>query len=282
MNHMLPSFRARARVLAAVAVVGLVAAGVALASTSHRAIAPSNSTTPSISGKATAGETLTANPGTWNGSSPISFQYQWLSCDTNGANCKNIAGATKKTYDLQDGDVGTTLRVRVIASNRDGSSQETSDATAKIAAATSTTTTTTTPAPSSGCPAAKTGVVPVTDISGAASLLITGFKTNPGTILGSTQSFTMNVTIGSTCGPLVSGALVYVTATPYNQFSIPAEAKTDSNGQVTLTFDRLSGYPATSKQQSLVFFIRARKEGEDVLAGISNRRLVSVKVNLKG
>jgi hypothetical protein len=122
----------------------------------------------------------------------------------------------------------------------------------------------------------------VTDLSGAASLLISDFKTNPSTILGSTQTFTLRVRVGSTCGPFVSGAIVYATAVPYNQFTVPPEAKTDSNGYVTLTFDRLSGYPATSKQTSLVFFIRARKDGEDILAGISNRRLVSVPVNLHG
>jgi hypothetical protein len=122
----------------------------------------------------------------------------------------------------------------------------------------------------------------VTDLSGAASLLISQFQSNPSTILGSTKSFTLRVRVGSTCGPFVSGAIVYVTAVPYNQFTIPPEAKTDSNGFVTLTFDRLSGYPATPRQTSLVFFIRARKDGEDILAGISNRRLVSVPVNLHG
>ena len=124
--------------------------------------------------------------------------------------------------------------------------------------------------------------MPVSDLSGAASLLISDFKTNPSTILGSTKTFTLRVRIGSTCGPFVSGAIVYATAVPYNQFTVPAEANTDSNGYVTLTFDRLSGYPATSKQTSLVFFIRARKDGEDILAGISNRRLVSVPVHLNG
>jgi hypothetical protein len=246
-------------------------------------VEPTNSTPPSISGTATVGETLTANPGTWNGSAPISFQYQWLSCDASGANCKNIAGQTKKAYTLQSSDAGNTVRVNVIAGNSDGSNKEQSDATAKVAAGTTTTTTTTTTTPSkNGCPSQTTGVVPVDDISGAPSLLISEFKTNPPTILGSTKAFTLRVRVGSTCGPFVSGAIVYATAVPYNQFTIPPEAKTDSNGFVTLTFDRLSGYPATSRQTSLVFFIRARKDGEDILAGISNRRLVSVPVNLHG
>lgn len=285
MTRMLPSDRPPARVfavaLAAAALVALVVTGVALAATHSRAVKPDNNTPPSISGSATTGSTLTGNPGTWNGSAPISFQYQWLTCNASGSSCGNIAGQTDKTYTVASGDVGTTIRVKVIASNADGSDNATSDATAKVAAGT-TTTTTTTPAPPTGCPAAKTGVVPVTDISGAASLLISSFKTNPSTILGSTQSFTMNVKIGSTCGPAVSGALVYVTAVPYNQFSIPTEAPTDSNGEVTLTFNRLTGFPAARNQGLLVFFIRARKPGEDVLAGISNRRLVSVNVNLHG
>jgi hypothetical protein len=279
MNRMLPSDRPPARVLAlaiAVGVAALVATGVALAARSTHKVAPSNATPPSISGATSVGDTLTANPGTWNGSAPISFQYQWQGCDANGANCKNIAGATDKTYDLVSNDVGNTIVVKVIAGNRDGSATEFSSATQKVTAAT-------TPPPSNtGCPSQTTGVVPVTDISGAASLLIQAFRTNPTTILGSTQSFTLQVKVGSTCGPLVSGAIVYATAVPYNQFSVPPEANTGSDGTVTLTFNRLSGFPAAKNQQLLVFFIRARKDGEDPLAGISNRRLVSVNVHLGG
>jgi hypothetical protein len=268
-------------VLAAAAAVGLVYVGLTFGATSKTSVAPTNSTPPSISGTATVGEALTANPGTWNGSAPIHYQYQWLTCDASGANCKSIAGQTTKTYTLQSSDAGNTVRVNVIAGNADGSNPAQSDATAKIAAATTTTTTTPTP-PNNGCPSQTTGVIPVTDISGAPSLLISEFKTNPPTILGSTKAFTLRVRVGSTCGPFVSGAIVYATAVPYNQFTIPPEAKTDSNGYVTLTFDRLGGYPATPRQTSLVFFIRARKDGENILAGISNRRLVSVPVNLNG
>jgi hypothetical protein len=270
-------------ILAVAAAVGLVFVALTFGAAAKLSVAPTNSTPPTIIGPSVEGETLTANPGTWNGSAPISFQYQWLSCDASGANCKNIAGQTKKSYTVQSGDVGNTLRVKVIAGNASGSETEQSDQTAKIATATTSTTTTTTPAPpNNGCPSQTTGVIPVTDLSGAPSLLISQFQTNPSTILGSTHTFTLRVRVGSTCGPFVSGAIVYATAVPYNQFTIPPEAKTDSNGYVTLTFDRLSGYPATPKQTSLVFFIRARKDGEDILAGISNRRLVSVPVNLHG
>jgi acid phosphatase type 7 len=94
--------------------------------------APSNTSPPSISGTAAAGQTLTAGPGQWSGTNPITFTFQWQSCDQSGNNCGNIAGATSQTYVLGQGDIGTTLRVTVTGSNTWGSSSATSAQTAVV------------------------------------------------------------------------------------------------------------------------------------------------------
>lgn len=95
--------------------------------------APANSTPPTISGTATEGQTLTANPGAWSGSTPISHDYQWRRCDAAGANCVDIA-ATTTTYALVASDVGHTIRGRESAANAFGQSSADSAATAVVKA----------------------------------------------------------------------------------------------------------------------------------------------------
>jgi uncharacterized delta-60 repeat protein len=79
--------------------------------------APTNSSPPTMSGTATEGQTLTINPGDWTGSAPINHTNQWRRCDSTGANCVDIAGATVTTYALAAADVGRTIRVRETATN---------------------------------------------------------------------------------------------------------------------------------------------------------------------
>ena len=81
-----------------------------------------NATGPTVGGVARDGSTLTANPGTWNGTPTITYEYQWQRCDTAGANCVNIPGETGSTYTLTPADVGSTIRVLVTAVNDAGSS----------------------------------------------------------------------------------------------------------------------------------------------------------------
>ena len=94
---------------------------------------PADTALPSISGSSTLTSTLTASSGTWSGTSPISYTYQWERCDSVGGGCANIAGATALTYVVASADLGHTLRVAVNATNAGGGAQAISAATAVVA-----------------------------------------------------------------------------------------------------------------------------------------------------
>ena len=128
-----------------------------------------------------------------------------------------------------------------------------------------------------GCPTDKsTKPAPIAQLSPPARLQIAAFEVLSGPINERSDTFTLKVRIGSTCSRDVIGASVYVTAVPYNQFTIPDEELTGNEGTATLVFRRDANFPASDQQQQLTLFIRATKPGEDPLAGISSRRLVAV------
>jgi hypothetical protein len=85
---------------------------------------------------ATVGQALTADNGTWS-SAPTSYAYQWLRCNSSGSGCVSVANGTQKTYTLVGADAGHTIRVRVTATNSDGSGQAQSDPTTVVARAAS-------------------------------------------------------------------------------------------------------------------------------------------------
>ena len=85
------------------------------------ALAPANVSAPTISGDPLDGHTLTADPGTWSGTDPITYTYQWQRCDADGANCVDILAADDPTYTLTPGDIGHVITVVVTASNAGGS-----------------------------------------------------------------------------------------------------------------------------------------------------------------
>lgn len=238
---------------------------------------PENSSPPTISGTPTEGKTLTGSRGNWT-HSPTSYGYSWQRCDRNGNNCAGIGGAHATTYTVTSADVGNTIRFAVTASNSAGSQGAASVPTAVIQKAV----TPPPPPPSrgSGCPAGNGNPDQVSTIASPARLLVDSLQASPRVVTRNTSVLVVRFHVTSTCGGPVQGALVYATATPFGQFAIPPEAPTGSDGWATLTFRRLSGFPVSNRQQLIAMFVRARKPGENLLLGISTRRLVSVPVNL--
>lgn len=67
--------------------------------------------TPTVSGTATMGSTLTGSFGAW-GPSPVTLKYQWQRMF--GTTVTNIAGATGTSYRLTAADVGARVRATVV------------------------------------------------------------------------------------------------------------------------------------------------------------------------
>lgn len=123
---------ALAAVLALAAVVALAGSGSASGRTRS---APVNTSLPSVSGTTREGQVLTAQPGKWSGSKPMSFSGSWLRCDSAGDNCFTIQSQQQDEYLLTAADVGHRMRVTVTAKNSDGQSSATSKSSGVVQAA---------------------------------------------------------------------------------------------------------------------------------------------------
>jgi hypothetical protein len=261
---------------AAVAAVGAVIAGGVVSAfagsgAAAQQAAPVNTSPPTVSGTPRAGQILTGARGEWNGS-PTDYNYFWTRCGKNGGSCANISNATRPTYTLRGIDVGWTLRFKVEAVNADGRTFASSVPTAIVQAAAQP------PAAPTGC--AANAPIQVGNISLPEQLDIDQGSITPSIVGRSTPSVTVRFRV--TCkGKAVQGALVYATAVPFNQFTVPPEVATGADGTASLTMTQLSGFPAARQQQLLVVFGRARKPGTSPLGGITARRLVSFPVDLR-
>jgi hypothetical protein len=93
---------------------------------------PTNVSPPTIAGSPQVGQTLTAQgAGTWTGN-PSSFAFRWQRCDATGGACLDIPGAAGGTYVLTTADVGSTIRVVVVARNAAGEATAVSAPTAVV------------------------------------------------------------------------------------------------------------------------------------------------------
>ena len=219
--------------------------------------APANTGQPNPSGTAQDGQTVTVDDGTWSGTQPITFSSQWQRCTAVNPICTDIVGATGASYLVATADVGSTLRAVVSATNSSGTTSASSNLTEAVVAA----------ALASGI------VIPVTQVSLPDSLLVSSLKFSPSP--GTHSPITARFEVTDSNGHPVSGALVYVIGLPYGWIRSAAEQATDGTGWATITLVPTAAMPRTA---ALVMFVRARKPGDSLLAGVSTRRLVQLRI----
>ena len=224
-------------------------------------VAPANTTPPSISGTPRVGEKLTANAGVWVGADVLA--YQWQRCT--GAVCADVAGATSQAYGVLAADQGRTLRVLVTATNPRGAVTAASPPTAVVRG------------PLTGGVVTRPTAVSVASISLPNRLVIARVEFVPRVIRSRSRPIAVRVLVTDLRDRPVSGALVLARGVPSNRVSTARERATRANGWATLRFRPLRALPLR-RGATLVFFVRARKAGEPLLAGVSTRRLVQVRV----
>jgi hypothetical protein len=222
-------------------------------------VTPANTQPPTISGTAVVGCTLTAAEGSWTGAP--SFAFIWLQCDQAGANCGDT-NARGRTYGVRSEDLSRTIRVQVRATNPRGATTATSPQTAVVR-------------PASGGGAGP--AVSVANVSLPERLVINGFSASPSAFRNRTEPVTLRVRVADTRGRLVQGALVLASAVPFGRVTAAPETPTGSDGVARITVRPTFRLPL-QRGASVVFFLRARKPGENLLAGVSTRRLVQVRV----
>jgi hypothetical protein len=271
-RRVLPRLLAAAASIAALAAALTVVAGTGFAQSNTAAqanYAPTNTTKPAISGTAQVGQTLTSSQGSWTSDSTATYTYQWLTCDAQGNNCANIANATNQTYVVQSGDVGKTIRATVTAKNASGSTSETSAQTGAVTQAGSS---------SAGGTQGSATSVAASSVALPDRLIIDNVKFSPTRVV-TRSTFTGRFHVSETQGGRsVSGALVSLTALPYAWGkNASGEVQTDSSGWATLSIRPSASLPL-GKHVAIVIFVRARVQGQPVLAGSSVRRLVQIRV----
>lgn len=270
--------RRRAGVVVVLVGAAVAAALVVPAVYARGQAAPTNTELPTIVYPPGIGNVLDATQGSWSGA-PTSFTYQWLLCpasgggaDGSGCNAVTPPDASGSGPLMEKEDKGSTWRVKVTATNASGPETAVSKATQPVADLALNIT---------GCPPAHVAGIQINQLLPASRLIIDRLSITPSVITRNTQRITLRVWVVACDHQAVFGAHVDATTTPFNQFRGTA-AVTASEGRATLTLTRQHGFPAVPHQRNLIVFVRALRpgEGEDVLGGISNRRLVSFPVRL--
>jgi len=87
---------------------------------------------------------------------------------------------------------------------------------------------------------------------------------------------TARIVVFDRFGHPVRGALVQVIPIPYGAVTKPTETATGNDGSVSVTLTATSRLASAGKLVAL--YIQARKNGDDILTGVTGTRLVNLNV----
>ena len=231
-------------------------------------VAPQTTARPSLSGTPTAGQMLTVTGGAWSGTQPITLAFRWVRCPASGAGpCETVAGATQQSYVLTASDVGRAVQAFVTATNAFGSTETNTPPSSPVAAAG--------PAGAVKLPNGRVSI-PVTSVSLPQRLIVAGASFSPARIRSRAEGTVVTVRVVDTRGYVVRGALVSVLGLPLGWIRPLPERRTGADGTLKLRLRPTAQLPLRTGG-SLALFVRARKGGENPLAGISGSRVFQVR-----
>lgn len=226
---------------------------------------PASQSNPTISGSPIVGSKLTGAPGSWVGSGPITFRYQWLRCDKDGNGCNPIDGRTSQTYTIVQADLNRALRLKVVARNSVGSADAYSSATDPVQAN-----------PEDGIITLPNGErsVDAKDIPANHRLVVDQVRFFPNPVTSRETPITVRIRVRDTRGNAVRNATVFIRSTPIVTTG-GDHAPTAIDGWVQYTLVPRADFPIRTGF-SVQFFVRAYRVGDPALAGVSGSRLVQV------
>jgi hypothetical protein len=94
--------------------------------------------------------------------------------------------------------------------------------------------------------------------------------------LRSRRTFTARFHVSDSRNHSVQGALVFVVALPFGTTTTPPEAATGPDGWITFRMTPTRRVKFGARGGGIQMFVRARKAGDQLIGGVSTRRLVNL------
>ena len=120
--------------------------------------------------------------------------------------------------------------------------------------------------------------IPAASVALPQRLIVDQIRYTPSRIRSRSEPLVASFRVVDTRGFVVRDAVVYAAGVPFDRLSKEPEATTGQDGWATITFRGVLPTFQLRAGNLVVLFVRTRTTGESVLAGVSTRRLVSVRV----